>query len=40
SLTQDEFNWLITGVDWQQLNGHDLTKWVFREESSSAVTSL
>lgn len=21
SLTQDEFNWLITGVDWQQLNG-------------------
>ncbi|EGT5658899.1 transposase, partial [Citrobacter braakii] len=40
SLTQDEFNWLITGVDWQQLNGHDLTKWVFREESGSAVTSL
>lgn len=31
SLTPDEFNWLITCVDWQQLNGHDLTKWVFRE---------
>lgn len=33
ALTQDEFNWLITGVDWQQLNGHDLGKWVFRGES-------
>ncbi len=40
SLTRDEFNRLITGVDWQQLNGHDLAKWVFREESGSAVTSL
>ncbi|KGT86992.1 cytochrome O ubiquinol oxidase [Erwinia typographi] len=40
SLTRDEFNWLITGVDWQQLNGHDLTKWVFRGERGAAVTSL
>ncbi|EKS4650166.1 IS66 family insertion sequence element accessory protein TnpB, partial [Salmonella enterica] len=28
-----EFNWLITGVDWQQVKGHDLTKWVWQNES-------
>ncbi|EBR8575476.1 IS66 family insertion sequence hypothetical protein, partial [Salmonella enterica subsp. enterica serovar Java] len=32
-LTPDEFNWLIAGVDWQQVKGHDLTKWVWQNES-------
>ncbi|EOJ5599329.1 IS66 family insertion sequence element accessory protein TnpB, partial [Escherichia coli] len=31
-LTPDEFNWLIAGVDWQQVKGHDLTKWVWQNE--------
>lgn len=34
-LTPDEFNWLIAGVDWQQVKGHDLTKWVWQNESES-----
>lgn len=36
SLTPDEFNWLVSGVDWQQVKGHDLTKWVFRDASGPA----
>ena len=28
----DEFNWLIAGVDWQQVKGHDLTKWGWQNE--------
>lgn len=31
-LTPDEFNWLTAGVDWQQVKGHDLTKWVWQNE--------
>ncbi|HAL1229556.1 TPA: IS66 family insertion sequence element accessory protein TnpB [Escherichia coli] len=31
-LTPDEFNWLIAGVDWQQVKGHGLTKWVWQNE--------
>ncbi|EPS2546848.1 TPA: IS66 family insertion sequence element accessory protein TnpB [Escherichia coli] len=31
-LTPDEFNWLIAGVDWQQVKGHDLTKWGWQNE--------
>ena len=40
SLTQDEFNWLITGVDWQQMDGHNLAKWVFREEEPPSAHHL
>lgn len=29
-LTQDEFHWLVFGVDWQQVKGHDLAKWVYQ----------
>lgn len=36
TLTPDEFSWLVSGVDWQQVKGHDLTKWVFRDASESA----
>jgi len=36
SLTTDEFSWLVSGVDWQQVKGHDLTKWVFRDATESA----
>ncbi|PHI30068.1 IS66 family insertion sequence element accessory protein TnpB [Budvicia aquatica] len=32
SLTPDQFEWLISGVDWQQVEGDDLTKWVYKEE--------
>ncbi|HAV1831964.1 TPA: IS66 family insertion sequence element accessory protein TnpB, partial [Enterobacter hormaechei subsp. steigerwaltii] len=39
-LSQDEFHWLITGVDWQQLNGHDLAKWVFREDENRSAFRL
>lgn len=28
-LTQDEFHCLVCGVDWQQMKGHDLVKWVY-----------
>lgn len=36
SLTPDEFSWLVSGVDWQQVKGHDLAKWVFRDAAESA----
>lgn len=36
SLTPDEFSWLVSGVDWQQVKGHDLAKWVFRDAAVSA----
>ena len=36
TLTPDEFNWLVSGVDWQQVKGHDLTKWVFRDAAEPA----
>ncbi|EFG9350457.1 IS66 family insertion sequence element accessory protein TnpB, partial [Escherichia coli] len=26
----DEFHWLVFGVDWQQVKGHDLAKWVYQ----------
>lgn len=32
-LTPDEFHWLVCGVDWQQVKGHDLAKWVWQNES-------
>lgn len=35
-LTPDEFHWLVCGVDWQQVNGHDLAKWL--PETPSAYT--
>ncbi len=35
-LTPDEFYWLVCGVDWQQVNGHDLAKWL--PETPSAYT--
>ncbi|HEL8024402.1 TPA: hypothetical protein UZ441_004534 [Escherichia coli] len=35
-LTPDEFHWLVCGADWQQVNGHDLAKWVYRDISSDA----
>ncbi|EJK2775967.1 IS66 family insertion sequence element accessory protein TnpB, partial [Escherichia coli] len=28
----DEFHWLVCGVDWQQLKGHDLAKWIYPED--------
>lgn len=40
SLTPDEFSWLLSGVDWQQVKGHDLTKWVFRDAAESAPIKL
>ncbi|KKG36066.1 cytochrome O ubiquinol oxidase, partial [Methanosarcina mazei] len=39
-LTPDEFNWLITGVDWQQVRGHDLAKWVYRDTSTVAQNNI
>ncbi|MKM03292.1 IS66 family insertion sequence hypothetical protein, partial [Salmonella enterica subsp. enterica] len=30
-------SWLTSGIDWQQVKGHDLTKWVFRDTSESAA---
>ncbi|EEZ0359756.1 IS66 family insertion sequence element accessory protein TnpB [Escherichia coli] len=32
-LTPEEFNWFIAGVDWLQVKGHELTKWVWQNES-------
>ncbi|EJP3644681.1 IS66 family insertion sequence element accessory protein TnpB [Salmonella enterica] len=26
-LTREQFSWLIKGVDWQQIDGADLTQW-------------
>ena len=38
SLTPDQFEWLISGVDWQQVEGDDLTKWVYKEEVADRVS--
>ncbi|EFA5146944.1 transposase [Escherichia coli] len=38
-LTQDEFHWLVCGVDWQQVKGHDLAKWVYQEEPEDAQSN-
>ncbi len=38
-LTQDEFHWLVFGVDWQQVKGHDLAKWVYQEEPEDAQSN-
>ncbi|HHS8539028.1 TPA: IS66 family insertion sequence element accessory protein TnpB, partial [Escherichia coli] len=38
-LTPDEFHWLVCGVDWQQVNGHDLAKWVYQEEPADAQSN-
>ncbi|EAZ0145926.1 transposase, partial [Salmonella enterica] len=27
SLTPEQFDWLVSGIDWQKMSGHDLTKW-------------
>ncbi|EHN6185150.1 hypothetical protein AAYR83_003715 [Salmonella enterica] len=27
SLTQEPFDWLVSGIDWQKMTGHDLAKW-------------
>ncbi|EBM3802258.1 IS66 family insertion sequence element accessory protein TnpB [Salmonella enterica] len=27
SLTPEQFDWLIAGIDWQKMSGHDMTKW-------------
>ncbi|MCN6643151.1 IS66 family insertion sequence element accessory protein TnpB, partial [Escherichia coli] len=35
-LTPDEFHWLVCGVDWPQVKGHDLAKWVYREPPPDA----
>lgn len=32
SLTPEQFAWLITGIDWQKVPGHDLSRWVHRPE--------
>ncbi|EPJ1882123.1 IS66 family insertion sequence element accessory protein TnpB, partial [Escherichia coli] len=38
-LTQDEFHWLVCGLDWQQVKGHDLAKWVYQEEPEDAQSN-
>ena len=35
-LTPDELNWVVSGVDWQRVKEHDLTKWVFPDVSGTA----
>lgn len=40
SLTPEQFEWLITGIDWQQMHGHNLAKWVFREEELPSAHHL
>ncbi|EDT6764392.1 transposase, partial [Salmonella enterica subsp. enterica] len=25
--TQEQFDWLVSGIDWQKMTGHDLAKW-------------
>ncbi|PNM27169.1 IS66 family insertion sequence hypothetical protein [Yersinia enterocolitica] len=35
SLTPDQFEWLITGIDWQKMHGHDLSRWVHPPENKS-----
>lgn len=32
SLTSEPFEWLITGIDWQQIDGRNQAKWVLRKE--------
>ncbi|MFG1135850.1 IS66 family insertion sequence element accessory protein TnpB [Salmonella enterica] len=27
SLTPEQFDWLVSGIDWQKMSGHDLAKW-------------
>lgn len=38
-ISQDEFHWLVCGVDWQQVKGHDLAKWVYQEEPEDAQSN-
>ncbi|KQC23346.1 IS66 family insertion sequence element accessory protein TnpB [Escherichia coli] len=38
-LTQDEFHWMVCGVDWQQMKGHDLAKWVYQEEPTEVQSN-
>jgi transposase len=33
SLTPDQFDWLIAGIDWQKVQGHDLARWVHAPEN-------
>jgi transposase len=40
SLTPDQFEWLITGIDWQRMHGNNLAKWVFREEELPSALHL
>lgn len=40
SLTPEQFEWLITGIDWQQMDGHNLAKWVFRKEDLPSAHHL
>ena len=40
SLTQQQFEWLITGIDWQQMDGHNLANWVFRKETLPSAHHL
>ena len=40
SLTPEQFEWLITGIDWQQMDGHNLANWVFRKEDLPSVHHL
>lgn len=37
-LTPDEFNWLVSGVDWQQVKGNDLAK-IFRDAEFGTKTT-
>lgn len=40
-LTQDEFHWLVCGVDWQQVKGHDRKMGIPEEPEdaqSNAIT--
>ena len=40
SLTPEQFEWLITGIDWQQMDGHNLANWVFRKEDLPSAHHL
>ena len=40
SLTPEQFEWLITGIDWQQMGGHNLANVApLRGEHGSAAAS-
>ena len=38
SLTPDQFEWLITGIDWQKVQGHDLSRWVYPQENEPGLS--